>query len=274
MNFFSNFKNLITRADTGTGTVPFIIGGDWNATVCTLNSPDNIDILNMPLPPSNIRSQKIHEIMQEGKLTDPFRMLYPDKRDFTYIPRSGRRNRSRIDFFLVSDSSLLNVTDASISHALQSNLFDHKTIFLALGKAETNSTGIIHNSTINHARFLDIVRTGTVDSYLNHADPDTVNLETHKINLGRTLQLIRNYNDIIFALETEGRTIARIEELDRINADLTLAINTLPRLDNLDGIRLTTDPDIFFEVLCMNIKNNLLSFQGWLKKTEKINLNN
>jgi hypothetical protein len=29
---------------------------------------------------------------------------------------------------------------------------------------------------------------------------------------------------------------------------------------------------IFLQVLCMNIKNNLLSFQGWLKKLKKLTL--
>jgi exonuclease III len=98
-NFFDNLRRLVSGNGTGSGSAPFIIGGDWNATVCTLNSPDNIDILNMLNPPSHIRSQKIDELMQEGKLTDPFRALWPEKRDFTYIPRTGRRNRSRLDFF-------------------------------------------------------------------------------------------------------------------------------------------------------------------------------
>jgi hypothetical protein len=227
----------------------------------------------MPLPPSNIRSQKIYEIMQEGKLTDPFRMLWPDRRDFTYIPRSGRQNRSRIDFFLVSDSLLFNITDASISHSLQTNLFDHKTIFLSVGKTEVCNTGIIHNSTINHDRFLDIVRTATVDAYLNHADPNTPDIDRLKINVGTSLQLIRDLNNTLSLLELEGRTDAGLAKLDRINNDLMTAINNLPRLDDLNNIALLSTPETFFEILCMSIKNNLLSFQGWLKKNEKINLN-
>jgi exonuclease III len=115
-DFYNNLRNLLTGPDIG--NYPFIIGGDWNATVSTLNSPDNIDILNMPNPPSHIRSQRIFDLAHLGKLTDPFRVLWPDRRDFTYVPRSGRNNRSRIDFFLVSDQLLYNVTKAEISHSL------------------------------------------------------------------------------------------------------------------------------------------------------------
>jgi hypothetical protein len=100
--FYDNLTHHLNVAGIGTGTgteVPLIIGGDWNATICTLNSPDNIDILNIPSPPSNFRSLRIDKISTRCQLTDPFRALWPDKRDFSYIPRSGRNNRSRLDFF-------------------------------------------------------------------------------------------------------------------------------------------------------------------------------
>jgi hypothetical protein len=124
-----------------------------------------------------------------------------------------------------------------------------------------------------HDRFLDTVRIGTVDAYLNHATPDTINLDNHKLNLGNSLNLIRSLNNITQVLEAEGRTAERLEELDRIQTALTASLNTLPRLDDLQTFNLTADPDVFFEILCINIKNNLISFQGWLQKTERINVN-
>jgi exonuclease III len=95
VTFFDNLRNLLV----GAGTDPCIVGGDWNATVCCLNSPDNIDTLYMAAPPSIFRSQKIRDLAYECKLTDPYRALWPDERDYTFIPRSGARNRSRLDFF-------------------------------------------------------------------------------------------------------------------------------------------------------------------------------
>jgi hypothetical protein len=47
VTFFDNIRNLIV----GAGSDPIVVGGDWNATVCCLNSPDNIDTLYMAAPP-------------------------------------------------------------------------------------------------------------------------------------------------------------------------------------------------------------------------------
>jgi exonuclease III len=100
-NFFNNLDDLLGRC----GAIPVLIGGDWNSTVSTLDSPDNIDIFGMQRPPSAIRSANLNNLSINHTLTDPFRALHPDLRDFSYIPRTGRNNRSRLDFFLISDSN-------------------------------------------------------------------------------------------------------------------------------------------------------------------------
>jgi exonuclease III len=89
--FFDNIQELLRTV----GETPVVFGGDWNATVCTLNNADNIDTLNMQSPPSVFRSEKIQNIMTDGKLTDPFRALWPENRDYSYVPRNGRNIRSR-----------------------------------------------------------------------------------------------------------------------------------------------------------------------------------
>jgi hypothetical protein len=103
--------------------------------------------------------------------------------------------------------------------------------------------------------------------------PDTIDLDRHKTNLGLALELIRNFNNITQEIAAEGESAERRTEADRIRTALDESINRLPRLDDLNQFALNTDPDIFFEILCMSIKNNLLSFQGWLKKTENLNIN-
>ena len=66
-----------------------IIGGDWNLTYSTGNAADNIDIFNMLSPPSVIRSRALAEIYELHNLSDPYRSLHPDRRDFTFRPRNG-----------------------------------------------------------------------------------------------------------------------------------------------------------------------------------------
>jgi exonuclease III len=262
--FFNNLIELIN----GAGDTPFVIGGDWNTTVCTLNNHDNIDTLHMASPPSFFRSQKLEELSNVAQLTDPFRALWPAKRDYTYVPRSGRRNRSRIDFFKISDSLLQHVADCDISESLHTNLFDHKPIFLKLGSNDSCNTSSIFNSTVNHPMFMNIVITSTVDTYLNHAAPETPGLEQYKHRLGSSLLLIRQLNDLEKAIAVDGSNEQREEERLHLLGVLEASIRQLPDTDTLNNINLTADPDSFFEILAMDLKNNLTSFQCWLKKVE------
>ncbi len=82
-----------------------VFGGDWNATHSILPTDTNPDVFSMRAVPSTARTRRILQLCENFGLSDPYRLLHPDARDFIYIP-SGvlRRNRSRIDFFLISDT--------------------------------------------------------------------------------------------------------------------------------------------------------------------------
>jgi exonuclease III len=265
--FFTTLGRLIDRCSP----VPVIIGGDWNTTISTLDSPDNIDTYGMQRPPSAIRSNLLLNICTENLLTDPFRALHPDLRDFTYIPRSGRANRSRLDFFLVSDNLLQFVTKCYIDNSLPCNLFDHKPIFLDCGAPNFNPSKNIFKSTISHPLFDTVVLANVLDTYTNHAVPDTPNLNMIKNNLGILLQSIRNLNDLDWRIEIQnGGNMGNREEIIQ---QISHQVSLLPDLEMVDNFTLTTDPDIFFEVLCSNLRNEILGFQGWIKKLENAKLN-
>jgi exonuclease III len=76
------------------------MGGDWNMTVCTDNNNQNIDILNMLSPPSIVRYRQLANYCEDYKLTDPYRALQPDRRDYTYIPRTGKKTGHVLIFLL------------------------------------------------------------------------------------------------------------------------------------------------------------------------------
>ena len=108
-----------------------ILGGDWNCTWDTSDAINNIDVLNMAAIPSRRRSEKLKEICNLNKLTDPFRTLYPNKNEYSYIPAVRElTNRSRLDFFLISDTLINKVTECEIAPSLSSVVFDHKKIHL------------------------------------------------------------------------------------------------------------------------------------------------
>ncbi len=128
--FFSSLSGYLESL----GDVPTVIGGDWNATYSQSPSNCNPDMLNMASPPSLTRSGWIADICSSFGLLDPFRAFHPTRRDFTYFPHGARKNRSRIDFFLISESLLSSCRSCNISPWLSTSLFNHKSVTIDFSK--------------------------------------------------------------------------------------------------------------------------------------------
>ncbi len=122
LEFYDNLKLDVRNI----GQKSVIVGGDWNATYDSNPVPLNIDVINMASIPSKKRSLKIAAMARSLNLTDPYRFFNPEKRDFTFIPNIlNNRNRSRLDFFLISEDLIPDCKNATIPHALSSKLLDH-----------------------------------------------------------------------------------------------------------------------------------------------------
>ena len=112
--------------------IPVIIGGDWNCTYSCNPLNSNPDICDMAKLPNLTHSKLVRNLCEKFSLSDPFRFFYPNKRDFSFTPRStAQKNRSRLDYFLISDSIAEYTSDCSICPNLQNSLFDHKAITLS-----------------------------------------------------------------------------------------------------------------------------------------------
>jgi hypothetical protein len=85
--------------------------------------------------PNKRHSDLLTSLCDDLELHDPFRTRYPNVIDYTYIPTDvTKKNRSRIDFFIISRSLSRKVTDCNIKKNLQNKLFDHKAISLSFVK--------------------------------------------------------------------------------------------------------------------------------------------
>jgi exonuclease III len=93
------FYNLLTS-----GITNIVLGGDWNTTWDRRPVIDNIDTFCMAGLPNSKNSELLENMCTEFGLIDPYRALYPDRREYTYIPfRNVRLNRSRLDFFYYNE---------------------------------------------------------------------------------------------------------------------------------------------------------------------------
>jgi exonuclease III len=145
-----NFFVKLSTAIRNMGNFPVILGGDWNCTISTDPTVNNPDCLNMANPPNIRHSILLGNVCDEFDLVDPFRSLYPNRKDFTFCPRSiNQNNRSRIDFFTVSRELLAGAQSCSIAPGLQSRLFDHKAVILDFYpvKSKKNGRTYISNAT-------------------------------------------------------------------------------------------------------------------------------
>jgi exonuclease III len=102
-NFFNRVKDKLIEW----GCVKTVLGGDWNCLFSTEPVQYNIDCINMANCPNARNSVTLNDISSEIGLFDPYRYLYPDRRDYSYVPKDrNKSNRSRLDFFLVSTDLL------------------------------------------------------------------------------------------------------------------------------------------------------------------------
>ncbi len=126
-NFFNQLETGIDRFNSDFT----ILGGDWNATYDTRNNMANIDKHNTVGIPSARRSSWLNQLCTRKSLKDPYRYFYPDQKEFTYIPFAvDATNRSRLDYFIVSENLLSQSVNCRIPHSLNSTLFDHKMVTL------------------------------------------------------------------------------------------------------------------------------------------------
>jgi exonuclease III len=279
--FFENLARFLNNEYS----VPVVIGGDWNTTYSTLDIPHNPDVVNMSSPPSITRSSWLADLCKRHDLLDPFRALHPTRRDFSFAPLGRRKNRSRLDFFLVSSSLISNLRKCDIAPIVSSSLFDHKSINLDFTRNKTKPKPYINRTITDNPRTSDVVLAAFADTYLAHADPvqpseDPLHvhraapvdlLTPQKVIVGRFMQLIREYNDLTEQLakcNTNHQLLSLL--IAEKNTEIILQRELLWDIGRYQNLKLTCTDDFFFESLVSNIKGAVISFQTWVKKTENL----
>ena len=91
----------------------------------------------MTNPPNLRHSKLLKNLCDDLLLTDPYRCKYPNRLEYTYVPSAvNKKNRSRLDFFIVSQSILEEIKHCNIKPTTQNKLFDHKAVTLDLRRKE------------------------------------------------------------------------------------------------------------------------------------------
>jgi exonuclease III len=253
--FYSELTDVLTDVNAA-GIVNIIIGGDWNTTWDRRPVNSNIDTFCMSGLPNAKNSELLERLCMRFSLTDPFRALYPDKRDFTYAPFGDvRLNRSRLDFFIVSNNILDQVNDCVISNAPRCKLFDHKSVRLELFrppilKAQKN---IISNAFLKDKSMRFAVELAARKAHVLSIDRVGVNAaqlvtdELEKINVCLTL-----LKTLITAMDRKcnyGATDAELLHLAAIERSIELSLEDMLPIADLEMVNKRCDSKTFFECL-------------------------
>jgi hypothetical protein len=113
------------------------------------------------------------------------------------------------------------------------------------------------------------VATAVAETYLQHAVPDQqdIDIEEGLLHVGRLIEKIKTCNEIEFNMYYDNSGFDYSTEYEAAMLDLDDTLHSLPEPDRLDYINYSKcTPDVFLEVRMGNIRNALLSFQGWLQK--------
>jgi hypothetical protein len=275
--FFHGLGSCL-RSLKATGSSQFILGGDWNTTIDRNPVTSNIDTFFMSGLPNPVNSELLNRLCSEFEMLDPFRALYPTKRDYTYLPfGTVRLNRSRIDFFVISASILNSVSDCSINDAVSCKLFDHKQVNLLLNSSKTAHPAKtrLSNSYLTDEclRFsVDIAARRTHLYSLDCVMLNGINTGFRDRELTRVSEALNQYQGLLKIMEAkakQGIDIELDEEVKVYKQRLRMLFEEMAPLADIERIAKSCVHSAFFTALIDEVRNAGSKTQKYLSRLNK-----
>ena len=263
-DFFSDLNKILNTYSN----LPVIMGGDWNCTPSANPLKKNPDVINMVSLPNLTHSKQLAALMEKFELCDIYRCYNPVRSDFTFIPKcKERKNRSRIDFILISDSIVKFSHSSDISPGVPNSLFDHKSVFVNFFKNKIpGQRTAIAASVLKDPLVGLLVQASAIECYLHHSLISDVEKNSKLGIIGNIRRLIK-----LAGPDPYVNNIIGWNDDKELNRDNTIAeIVTL--LDNfniseLETMELNIEDDYFLEFFVNCIRNDVASYQIFCSKT-------
>jgi exonuclease III len=266
-NYDNDFFNRLHHDIVSLGNYLVILAGDWNATYSSLPVEANPDCLNMANIPNLRHTEMIIDLCESLNLLEPYRSLQPYGKNFTFCPRTaGAINRSRIDFFLISDTLLDIVAECSVLDHLQSSMFDHKADMLRFsGRIQAGISNNIKYRTITDPDSDIIVQVSIAECYIIYQDRLREEKNLLMSRIGRCRQLLRDAGPDLRHYKLSFNTVADFDNRNACLEEIMLIINS-PEWQGIKDLNTNIDDDMFFEMIMNHVKTDLISYQIFLNR--------
>ncbi len=244
----------------------------------------NIDTFQMAGLPNPKNSELLGNLCVKHQLTDPFRVLYPIKREFTYSPFGHvRLNRSRLDFFVVSETLIPDIGDCSISSSTKCKLFDHKQVNLYLNpsKRENKPKSSLSNSYLTETLLRASVE---VETRRLHIFSFELNNENPIVGYGTVqgikeqelekIRLCKNAINLVVKMREAAAlgncSRPQLMEIEGRERDIEIQLIDMIPLTILERIPKCCPPSVFFELLVDVTKKAGVRMQKTLSRIKGI----
>jgi hypothetical protein len=225
----------------------------------------------------------LERLCTKFELTDPYRALYPFKRDFTYSPFGQvRLNRSRIDFFITSSTLINAVSDCIIAGSPKCKLFDHKSVTLNLYRANQPKGKFkrsISNSFLNSKALRFAVELSARKAHLYSLDrqlifpinlDDIYNSELNKVN-----QCLDHVGVLVTMLEKQalcGQTDATILQIAAHEQLISGCIEDMIPIDTIGSYTKRCGAKDFFVTLINETRSHGAKMQRILARHKTLKI--
>jgi exonuclease III len=251
-----------------------IIGGDFNTILCRDMGIGNIDREGGDRVPNRQNSNEINGWIGQNFLIDPFRALYPEVKEYSYIlfrtrgghdGIDGAYGKTRLDFFLVSMEVLGAVDNVTYEDRIGAD-FDHKEVRMVIGKKKENGKVVRKDSTLEDGMVIDNGIVAVYESIRNHlvTVDDRLTEQLTQLDI-----LLREKETVLRLYDRRGLREEMGDRIERINANIDVVKGRLPGIDELLDRNFTCNYRVLYEVIGMEVKNRLLKIQRRIKMDKR-----
>jgi len=270
--FFDKIGNIL---DCNPGLIS-IMGGDWNFVNDTNPTEENLDVINMQSLPNPANSKRMNLICKNNNLIDPYRVFYPENKEFTYHPFGTiRQNRSRLDFFYVSSDLINFINKVEIGQSMTTRHFDHRPVKLQfMEKKPQTSRGILKNLHLNDKiiEFSTILAAYEVNYFSIEVRNAPARTRQIRAELNRVIPVMKNLISEAIGIRMKNPDpdgLLAMQYAGKIT-EMEILISEAPGFEELDIQQKNCTECVFFEALTNRIKSQVGKFQKKLTSSDKM----